>query len=142
MTEQKKGFTILDHPADVGIEAYGGTLAEAFEQAALGLMSILLDCSKAEDREVRTISLNAIDREHLLVKWLGEVLYLYDGQHFIGTRFRILELAWDRLLAEVHGEPHAEDRHETRMDVNAVTYHQLEILQAEEFSRIRVYLDI
>ncbi len=142
MTEQKKGFAILDHPADVGIEAYGGTLAEAFEQAALGLMSVLLDCSKAEDREVRTISLNAIDREHLLVKWLGEVLYLYDGQHFVGTRFRILELAWDRLLAEVHGESYAEDRHETRMDVKAVTYHQLEILQSEEFSRIRVYLDI
>jgi SHS2 domain-containing protein len=34
---------ILDHPADLGIEAYGQTLAESFEQAALGLISVILD---------------------------------------------------------------------------------------------------
>ena len=37
------GFMILDHPADLGIEAYGQTLAESFEQAALGLISVILD---------------------------------------------------------------------------------------------------
>ncbi len=37
------GYLILDHPADLGIEARGRTLAEAFEQAARGLISVIVD---------------------------------------------------------------------------------------------------
>jgi SHS2 domain-containing protein len=35
------GFELLEHTADVGIRARGATLAEAFEQATLGLAEVL-----------------------------------------------------------------------------------------------------
>jgi SHS2 domain-containing protein len=142
MPEPRSGFKILDHPADLGIEAFGKTLAEAFEQAAVGLMSIILDLSGIKLEESRKVLLRSSDRESLLVKWLGEVLYLYDGAHFVGARFQINELSLWQLTAEIHGEPFDAQRHETRMDVKAITYHQLEVRQDEEKSWVRVFLDI
>ena len=138
----KKGFKILDHPADLGIEATGKDLKEAFEQAAVALMSIILDLSTIEDRESRIVDLSATDHEHLLVKWLAELLYLYDGQHFVAKGFRIEDLTPTRLTAAVSGEILDLARHATKLDVKAITYHQLSVLQTDEGARIRVFLDI
>ena len=142
MPRPQKGFTLLDHPADLGIEAYGNTLAEAFEQAALGLISIIVDVSKIEPRHSRIISIQGVDVEHLLVRWLEEILYLYDGEHFVGGCIHVSQVGSSRLQAVVHGEPFDPIRHETRMDVKAVTYHQLEVHQEQEKSWVRVFLDI
>ena len=136
------GFRILDHPADLGIEAYGKTVAEAFEQAALGLVSIIVDASSVEARECREVTLRGSDREQLLVRWLQEILYLYDGEHFIGGRFQISQLEPGWLQALVYGEPFDPKHHQTRLDVKAVTYHQLKVLEGTGNSSVRVFLDI
>lgn len=135
-------FKILEHPADLGIEAYGKTLAEAFQNAAKGLMSIILDPSTIESRESRSIHLSAGNIEQLLVKWLSEVLYLYDGQKYVGKDFIIDEITSNRLTATIHGEEFSETKHTTKLDVKAITYHQLSIHQAEDGCLVRVYLDI
>jgi SHS2 domain-containing protein len=139
---KEKGFRILDHPADLGIEAYGKTLAEAFEQAALGLVSIIADASKVEGRNCRNVTLEGSDLEHLLVRWLEEILYLYDGEHFIGGRFQISQLESRWLQAVVYGEPFDPIRHQTRMDVKAITYHQLKVCDKAGESSVQVFLDI
>ena len=115
---------------------------EAFEQAAIGLMSTILDVELVECRESRAISLQATDREQLLVKWLTEILYLYDGLKFAAACFQINELTPTSLSAKVLGEPFSEDRHVTRLDVKAITYHQLLCEENEVGSRVRVFLDI
>jgi len=137
-----RGFEILEHPADVGIEAYGASLAEAFEEAAQGLVSFLFDSGSVTRREHRQVCLRAVDYETLLVKWLGEILYLFDGQQFLSCHFRIVELNAEALLAEVSGESFEPGKHQTRMDVKAVTYHQLRVDEGPETCRVRVFLDI
>jgi len=136
------GFIILDHPADLGIEAYGQTLAESFEQAALGLMSVILDPATVEPFEAREVSLDAVDTEQLLVKWLAEILYLYDGQHFVPVKFSIRSISQSHLHASLWGEEFSVEKHLTRLDVKAITYHQLLVRQDENGSRVRVFLDI
>jgi len=138
----QKGFKILDHPADLGIEAFGKDLKEAFEQSAVALMSIILDISSVHELTTKTVGLDASDYEHMLVKWLTEVLYLYDGQHFVATGFRIEDLTPTRLTAAVSGEILDLARHATKLDVKAITYHQLSISQTDEGAKIRVFLDI
>jgi SHS2 domain-containing protein len=137
-----RGFEVLEHPADVGIEAYGASLAEAFEEAAQGLVSFLFDPSRVNGCEQRRICLQSADYEQLLVKWLGEILYLFDGQQFLCCQFRIRELSAVRLLAEVSGAPYEAGEHRTRMDVKAITYHQLQVVEGPALCRIRVFLDI
>ena len=142
MSERRCGYRLLDHPADLGIEAYGSSLIEAFEQAALGLISTILDVESVECRDRQVISLQAADPEQLLVKWLTEILYLYDGAKFVAARFQIDELTSTALSAQVFGEPFSQDRHLTRLDVKAVTYHQLLCEDNEAGARVQVFLDI
>jgi SHS2 domain-containing protein len=136
------GYTILDHPADLGIEARGKTLAQAFEAAAAGLMSIIIDPSTVQPLKEKSLSLSASDHEHLLVKWLSEVLYLYDGGAFVGKEFSIRHLDGSGLTAVVRGETFVAGRHTCLLDVKAVTYHQLSIREDDDGCIVRVYLDI
>jgi SHS2 domain-containing protein len=142
MNEQRVRYRLLDHPADVGIEAYGRSLSEAFEQAAFGLISTILNIESVECRDGRVISLQAADCEQLLVKWLTEILYLYDGAKFVAARFQIDELTSTALSAQVFGEPFSQDRHLTWLDVKAITYHQLLCEDSEAGARVQVFLDI
>jgi len=135
-------YALLGHPADVGIEASGRSLAEAFEQAASGLMSIILDVSSVEPLESREVELTASDTEQLLVRWLSEILYLYDGGRFACREFTIYDLSKNHLRATVQGEPFSETRHRTGTDVKAVTYHQLQVHQGDHGATVRVFLDI
>jgi SHS2 domain-containing protein len=136
------GYDILEHPADVGIEARGASLAEAFAQAAEGLMSLILDPAHVVQRESRRIDLTASDTEQLLVRWLSEVLYLFDGCGFAASRFEVQLRAPASLTATVHGEVFSPSRHTVRTDVKAVTYHLLHVRQDPEGCVVRVYLDI
>ena len=136
------GYTILDHPADLGIEARGKTIAEAFEQSSTALVSIILDTSTIDLREERMLSISASDIDHLLVRWLTEVLYLYDGLHFAPRDFRITDISQSHLSAIIRGEDFLPGKHRTKLDVKAVTYHQLSVSKMEDGVVVRVFLDI
>lgn len=142
MDEPSSGYVLLDHPADVGIEAFGKDLAGAFEQAALALMSVILDPDKIDCTQSRAITLEGADPPHLLVRWLTEILYLYDGQSFAAGKFIISDLTLTRLGATIVGEPFDERKHAPRLDVKAITYHQLLVEEVATGARIRVFLDI
>lgn len=136
------GYEILEHPADVGIEARGKTLAEAFAQAAEGLTFLMFDPGSVVVREGRRIELTASDVDQLLVRWLSEVLYLFDGCGFAPKRFDVQLPTRESLTATVQGEMFSASRHTARTDVKAVTYHLLHIQEAPDGCVVRVYMDI
>jgi SHS2 domain-containing protein len=111
----EKGFKILEHPADMGIEAFGNNLKEAFEQAAVGLISIILDPSNVENIKTKKVQIYATGVETL-------------------TPISI--------TAIINGENFNNSRHTTKMDVKAITYHQILVQESEDGGLIRVYLDI
>ena len=136
------GFSILDHPADLGIEARGRNLGEAFEQAALGLTSIIIDPATITPSERIEVDLTASDRQQLLVRWLSEILYFYDAKGFVARRFEVKFLTDKSLRAEMRGESLCLEKHITRLDVKAVTYHQLQVEENASGGHVRVYVDI
>jgi SHS2 domain-containing protein len=136
------GFTIIEHPSDLGIEASGGSMEEAFAFAAEGLMSVIVDPSTVAPRESRDIRLPAMDEERLLVRWLGEVLYLYDGAGFVSSGFIVTGASEAGLAASAQGEPADPRRHRLRLDVKAVTYHGVSVKRSAGLCAVRVFLDI
>jgi SHS2 domain-containing protein len=154
MSQSDPNITLLDHTADVGIEARGKTLKEAFENAARGMMMLMMNLDTVTVKEYRTITIEAPDRDSLLVRWLSELLYLFDAEKFIACTCEIQLLHSNGLSATVGGELLDHEKHETNVYVKAVTYHQLSIDSASRFSGtsgtggtehqtvIRVYLDI
>ncbi len=135
-------YSILEHPSDLGIEARGKTLSEAFEEAAVGLTSIIVDLDSVGAINDRTLTVDAEDVESLLVRWLSELLYLYDGEGFLTKEVDIQQFSRTRLQANLRGDTYVEGKHHTRLDVKAVTYHQLQIQEVPGGWYVRVYLDI
>lgn len=138
----KEGFHIIEHPADIGLEAFGHSLKDVFEYAANGLISIIVEPSSVDAVEQRFVRLVASDAENLLVKWLSEILYLYDGQNFLMSDVSIEQISSTELEAVITGEPVNERKHEFKLDVKAVTYHQLKVANEKGIWSVRVFLDI
>jgi SHS2 domain-containing protein len=135
-------FEILEHPSDLGIEARGTSMEEAFTHAALGLMSVIAGSSKIEASEERSISLRALDRENLLVRWLTEILYLSDAEKFLTADAKIYMMNDTALKATLAGQPYNPSIHELNLDVKAITYHHLKVEKTDETWIVRVFVDI
>lgn len=126
----------------MGLEVWGPDLPEVFRQAALGLTSIIVDPASVGDRERRTLSITGSDIDNLLVRWLSEILYVYDGDGFLVSDVEIRSLHDSALEATLKGERVDAGNHQFRMDVKAVTYHQLKIAIEKNVWTARVFLDI
>ncbi len=135
-------YRILEHPADLGIEAEGETLAEAFASAARGLMSVVVDPESVTVREERKVSVPGADPEQLLVRWLGEILFLYDGAGFVPAEFSVEQVGGGGLEATVGGEPAGGAELRLKIDVKAVTYHDISVRETSRGWYVRVYLDV
>jgi SHS2 domain-containing protein len=135
-------FEILEHTADLGFRATGATLAELFENAAEALVAIALNPENVEARETIALEAKGESREALLVNWLSEVLYWIDGEHRAMRGFKVRELTEGRVAGEAQGERRNAARHEPRLVVKGITYHQLKIEQSEQGWLCEVYLDI
>ncbi len=140
MTEP--GYRILDHPSDAGIEARGKNLKEAFEFAARGMMSIIVDPESVGAKERKSMKATGTDPENLLVRWLSDILFQYDGNGFLVSDVEVREISANALTADLRGESLNPGKHKLRTDIKAVTYHQLKVEMTGEGCLVRVFFDL
>jgi SHS2 domain-containing protein len=88
------------------------------------------------------VSLEASDREALLVDWLNHLLYLFDIDGFLGRDFQVDALTSEHLEARVRGDIFDAARHPTKTAVKAATFHKLEIVPEPDGWRAMVVLDL
>jgi len=142
MRRRIKGYRLIAHTADVGIEARGAGLPELFANAARCLFHVITDLGHIRLREIRDVEVSAPDREALLVAWLNEFLYLFDAENLVFRRFEVTELSETRIVARVHGERVDPERHPMKTGVKSATYHELKVWQDQRGYVARVILDI
>jgi SHS2 domain-containing protein len=121
------GYRIFDHTADLGVEITGASPEEIYTGAAGALFDLLTDLSSVRESEERTVAVEGEGPEDLLVNFLRELLYLWNGEGFLMKRCEILEAAPRRLTAVLRGETYDPARHRIRMEIKAATYHQASI---------------
>ncbi len=135
-------FEVLEHPADIGFRAFGETLPELFARSAVAMLSIADDPAAVVPRAEYPLAVESGDRESLLVDWLSEVLYWFDGKRIAFHDFRVTGFQEAALSATGLGEPRDGGRHRARLIVKAVTWHQLKIERRDGLWIAEVYLDI
>ena len=138
-----KKFEIIEHTADVGIRAWGDTIEEAFEQAALGMFSIIADVSKVDFIGEAEVRVENEEMDGLLVDWLSELLYLFDAERIFLGKFEVnIEERDGRyfLKGRVFGERYDPKKHGMGVEIKAVTYHMLKVDM--EKKEITVLFDI
>jgi SHS2 domain-containing protein len=139
-------FEFLEHTADVYIAAYGKTLIEAFENAALAMFEVITDTSKVNRIEEDAVNVEAEDEYALLYSWLEALLVKSEMENKLFSKFSIFEFEENaegfRIKADVWGEKFNPERHVQKVAVKAVTYHRMEIIQEIEKVTVEFILDI
>lgn len=135
-------YRILEHTADVGLEAEGATLAEAFANAAVGMYSIMVRLDRVSERVQRPVEVEAEDVQGLLTAWLLELLFITEVEGLVFRRFDVQEASPRHLAAVAHGEPLDAERHPKGAVIKAVTRHMMEVGPVKGGYRVRAILDI
>lgn len=134
-------FEILEHTADVGIQARGSTLEEAFAGVGVGLAT-LLGAWDPEEGQEHAIHVEGEDLESLLAAWVDELLYVHETEDAVFGGFAISRVS-DRILdARVRTAPRG-NRELESVGVKAATYHRIRVVREDEGSwSARIYVDV
>ncbi len=135
-------FRLLEHTADIGIEARGASLESLLEQAAYGLRAVMAEQIDLEPAEELLLKLSGDDLEELLVNWLNELLFLFETRGFLPARVIVEEAGRTQLRARIKGERYDPQRHQIDREIKAVTYHQISVTCGPKGWQARVYLDL
>lgn len=138
------GFKFLEHTADVYVRAWGRSLEDVFREAANALYEVMTDPSRVECRDSRKVVVEGFDLENLLVRWLEELLYLFDSEGFLGGKVSVRDVDTKglKLEAVVCGETYDPEKHESRTHVKAATYSQLKFWKECGLWYVEFVLDI
>ena len=147
MMKDGSGFREHAHTADWELEVWAPHLPGLLNQAALGMQTLCGMRLEDRPRQVRTMHLDGLDPESLLVRFLSELLWLAEQE---GLGFDSFEM----VLGE-QGDPvdrqqplHLEVRMEGApiagldKEIKAVTYHNLEVRQTGNGLEANIVFDV
>lgn len=121
-------------------EAYGKTLKELFENAALALFSVICKVDKVKQKELNEYGFKAENAEELMLNWLQGLIAIVDTEQKFFSKFEITKIDENHLTAKCYGEPIKPQLGETV--VKAVTYYKYKFEQTEKGYKVTVSLDI
>ena len=134
---------IMEHTADVGLRVFGEDLKELFANAADGLFDLIVaDLGTIRPEQAILLTVEAQDLEELFADWLRELLYLCNAEHWLFSKFEVLDIDSKRLKARCWGELYDPSRHAWEMEIKAVTVHQLRVEEVTAGWRAQVIFDI
>ena len=135
-------YTEIEHTADLGVEIYGHTLEELFQNAGHALFDTIADITTVELKVERIVSVSGDDTESLMFNWLRELLYLFSVHEEIYAEFEIHSLHPTSIEARVRGEQLDLEKHRFATEIKAITYHQFEVSQKNNLWQARVVFDV
>lgn len=136
-------FEVIDHTADIGIVAYGRNFQELLENAASGMFSLMADLATVMPKEQRKVNAQTpvADQELLLLRWLKELHYLREQEHFIPCRVTITHLSETEVQGVVEGEL-LHDGIVLLHHIKAITHHLLHIQHENDRLKVQVIFDV
>ena len=142
----QKRYDFLEHTADAYIAAYGKSLEEAFENAALATFEVMTDVKKVKPLLEENVEVEAHDEYALLYNWLEELVVRFEVTNNLFSQFKISVIQKKpdglKLKAKIWGDSFDPNKHVQRVGVKAVTYHKMEIVKEPEAVTIKFILDI
>jgi SHS2 domain-containing protein len=142
-------YNFFDHTADIGIEISGRTKKELFANATCALFGLLIENVKNNGRTTRErkgrykiITVDGADAADLLINFLREILYLFNGGHWVVDKCEIIKCGNKKLVAQLMGEPYNNRKHLIKTEIKAVTYCGLSVTKRKAGWGARVIFDV
>ena len=142
MSTTAPDYTLLDHTADLGIKVRGTDLKDLFEGAGRALMHLMVKAEIPSETHSMKISVSGEDLADLMVRWLGEILYLFAGENLVVTSIRMGSVSSSHLEATLETAPFEPEFHEVLSEIKAVTYHQIQVTEKANGWEARIIFDV
>jgi protein archease len=135
-------YETFDHTADLGLRIRAADLSTLFQEAAEAMFSTIVDdLASVKPSERIEIAIGGADREYLLFDWLRELLYRFDAEHWLFSKFEA-NVTEKGLTGTAYGEKHDPERHVLGHEVKAITYHELKVEKTFDGWLAEVIVDI
>ena len=139
-----KRFELQEHTADERVIAYGSTLEEAFENAALALFEVMTDTETIDHVIHDSYQIEGFDEPALLYSWLETFIVEFDVNLKVYSKFhvKITKIGEQyHLTGQAWGETFQATKHPSRSEVKAITYHEMEI-KKNKYVTLKFILDL
>jgi SHS2 domain-containing protein len=142
MSTSAPDYTLLDHTADLGIMVRGTDLKDLFESAGRALMHLMVRAATPGKTTSMKISVSGEDLADLLIRWLGEILYLFAGENLVVTSIRLDSISSSHLEGSLETATFEPEFHEILREIKAVTYHQIQVTEKANGWEAKVIFDV
>ena len=138
----RSGHREIDHTADVGFEAWADSLPSLFAEAVLALGDVCYDRAAVRSTDERRLEVRGANPEEGLVRWMQEVYLVLESELWLTAAATDVVVEDEVIEGVLHGEPFDRARHTLHTEIKAITYHGLEIVQADGSWRVTVVVDV
>ena len=122
--ENPKRYRLTTRQSELAVRVAGNSQADLFANSEFALFDVMTDVEKVDIKERMSLEVEGTDRDDVMVNWMRELLYLYQGSGYLLKEFAIREAKDTLVRAEVCGEKIDPDRHEIRKEIHGIAYHQ------------------
>ena len=133
-------FEFIDHTADYAMRARGNDFRALVENAARGFIRLLADVEGLTPTDCAETSVTGDSREQVLIHVLKEILFLQeDGR--LAVEARVLEATAHAAVLRIGAVSLATAVDRLEAAVKAVTYHHLEVVEADGGLSVQIVFD-
>ncbi|NNL42803.1 MAG: archease [Desulfobacterales bacterium] len=120
-------YRLIDHTADFRIHVFGIDLKDLFSNAAFAMFDLITDIKSLQSADESSLNVKGNDRQDLMVNWLRELLYIWNGKEKLVESVDIFSISENELTAKIRLDSFDPARHRIKNDIKAVTYHQIQV---------------
>ncbi|MDP8255857.1 MAG: archease [Candidatus Alcyoniella australis] len=135
-------YRVLDHPADLYLELEAHDERELFVAAAQALYDLTVGDYAAPAAERLELEVEGRDLEHLLQRWLSELLFVLDAQRIAVRQVEVTRLETGRVSGSAQGVRLADLQEPPKLEIKAATFHGLQIDRGDGKIVARVLFDV
>jgi len=106
------------------------------------MMYVMIKGKPAKSTKIFNLSVEGYDLPDLMVRWLGEILYLFEGEHKLVTGVDVNAVSHSRVDATLETVSFNANLHEILCEIKAVTFHQIEVVKKDNRWEARIIFDL
>jgi len=135
-------YQVIDHTADLGIIVKGPDVKSLFIHAARAMTDLMVKGDISKETVIKDVLVEGEDFPDLMVRWLGEILYLFDGENLIVNSIKIKSISPTKLKSILTLTSFETEHHQVIREIKAVTYHQISVDKTKDGWQAKVIFDI
>lgn len=137
------GYKLLDHTSEIGFEATGATLGDAFANAGKAVFEIMTDVDRLSTDTDTSFTVESENLEALLFDFVDELIYLSQADGLLLGLFDVtIDETVDGYRLECTGTGQEIQADMRLQEIKAPTYSDIVVEEQADGWRLRMFVDV